>query len=519
MSSSKNSKDLNVEVDLTKKRIDILSFDGGGSRGVMEVKILDDVLRLATIVLKTPETVKYLVKEENDDKEENFLEDRAVRERLINDLRDVKDPIHPAVVYEMIVGTSTGGLIAFGLVGGNKVGKDHHTRKQMSINECIQMYLTKAREIFRKTCSQRFFSQIPGLSSIPLVAYSQDNVKKVLQNQFGDCSLSDLSGEDPLKPVAGAVARKIGKNKDLVLFDTASDYYKSYKAYEVLLATSNAPVYFDTPVKIGDDEFVDGGVGGNCPLAQAIPRAQELFGRDGKHVEIVSVLSIAPPSSSESEIPSNGGLTSWLHYFVNESTNGNAVYNDVVKQHKCDKILFQRLSPRGKSLQSFKLDDVDVQKMLDDMENEKAKDDMFLVDVVATAMVVVFTSVEKVKNEQKTTLTTAAQLAKVAGLAYQSRKEYESAIVSYQTSKRLQEKVGIDFTYFEVSYKIAKCTKKQGNFQLAMNLFKSNVKDLVSQQDDENSYDLLVDNMIEIADCYLATFRYADAEKYLKGNP
>ena len=204
-----------------------------------------------------------------------------------------------------------------------------------------------------------------------------------------------------MKPVAGAIARKIGKNKDLVLFDTASDYYKSYKAYEVLLATSNAPVYFDTPVKIGDDEFVDGGVGGNCPLAQAIPRAQELFGKDGKHVEIVSVLSIAPPSSSESKIPSNGGLTSWLHYFVNESTNGNAVYNDVVKQHRWDKILFQRLSPRGKSLQSFKLDDVDVQKMLDDMEKEKAKDDMFLVDVVSTAIVVVFTSVEKVKNEQK----------------------------------------------------------------------------------------------------------------------
>ena len=113
-------------------------------------------------------------------------------------------------------------------------------------------------------------------------------------------------------------------------------------------------------------------------------------------------------------------------------------------------------------------------------------------------------------------MTTAAQLAKVAGLAYQSRKEYESAIVSYQTSKILQEKVGIDFTYLEASYKIAKCTKKQGNFQLAMNLFKSNVKDLVSQQDDENSYDLLVANMIEIADCYLATFRYAEAEKYLK---
>ncbi|XP_046840315.1 uncharacterized protein LOC124434459 isoform X2 [Xenia sp. Carnegie-2017] len=502
-------------MDSTEKWIDILSFDGGGSRGVMELKILDDVLRLATIVLKTPETVNYLVQEENDESEVNFLEDRDVRESLINDLRKVQDPIHPTDVYDMIVGTSTGGLIAFGLVGGNKVGNNHHKRERMTVEECIQMYLTKTREIFRKTWSHWFYSYIPLLSKIPLLAYSQGNVEKALEDQFGDCSLCDLGGVDPLKNVAGAVARRLGRNGDLVLFDTASEDYKNYKAYKVLLASSNAPICFDTPVDIGDDKFVDGGVGGNCPLKQAIPRAKKLFGKDGKHVKIVSVLSIAPPLPLESAIDSNSGFESWVKYFVNESTDGNAVYNDVVKQHRWNKILFQRLSPRGRSLQSFELDDVDVQKMLDDMENERAEDDMFLVDVVAIAMVVVFTSVEKVKNEQKTTLTIAAQLAKVAGLAYQSRKEYESAIVSYKTSKRLQEKVGIDFTYFEVSYNIAKCTKEQGKFQWAMNLFKSNVKILVGHQGDKKIYDILVDTLIEIADCYVATFRYVDAEEYL----
>ncbi|XP_046840655.1 uncharacterized protein LOC124434790 [Xenia sp. Carnegie-2017] len=503
-------------MDLTKKRIDILSFDGGGSRGVMELKILDDVLRLATIVLKTPETVKYLVKEENDEKEENFLEDRAVRERLINDLRDVKDPIHPAEVYEMIVGTSTGALIAFGLVGGNKVGNNHRKRERMTVEECIQMYLTKTREIFRKTWSHWFYSYIPLLSKIPLLTYSQGNVEKALEDQFGDCILSDLGGVGPLKNVAGAVARKLGEKGDLVLFDTASEDYNNYKAYEVLLASSNAPIYFNTPVDIGNDKFVDGGVGGNCPLKQAIPRAQKHFGKDGKDVKIVSVLSIAPPLHLESAIDSNTGFESWVNYFVKESTDGNAVYNDVVKQHRWNKTLFQRLSPRGESLKKFKLDEIDVQKMLDYMKKEKAEDDMFLVDVVATAMVVVFTSVKKVKNEQKTTLTTAARLAKVAGLAYESRKEYESAIVSYETSKRLQKKVGIDFTYFEVSYKIAKCMKKQGRFQLAMKSFKSNVNILVGHQGDKKIDDILVDTLIEIADCYLATFRYADAEEYLE---
>lgn len=74
----------------TSKKINILSFDGGGSRGVMELKILDDVLPLTTIVLKNPETVDYLANEDKNESKVNFLKDRPVRERLINDLKAVK---------------------------------------------------------------------------------------------------------------------------------------------------------------------------------------------------------------------------------------------------------------------------------------------------------------------------------------------------------------------------------------------------------------------------------------------
>ena len=34
------------------------------------------------------------------------------------------------------------------------------------------------------------------------------------------------------------------------------------------MATGDAPIYFEGPVKIGDRFYVDGGVGGNCPLKQ-----------------------------------------------------------------------------------------------------------------------------------------------------------------------------------------------------------------------------------------------------------
>ena len=37
---------------------------------------------------------------------------------------------------------------------------------------------------------------------------------------------------------------------------------------QALMATSDAPVYFAGPVSIGEKHYVDGGVGGNCPLKQ-----------------------------------------------------------------------------------------------------------------------------------------------------------------------------------------------------------------------------------------------------------
>ncbi|XP_046840098.1 uncharacterized protein LOC124434260 [Xenia sp. Carnegie-2017] len=277
----------------TKNSIEILSFDGGGSRGVMALKILDDVFRLATIVLRNPETVEYLVNEESKEQKKHFLEDLDSRKRLIKNLKAVKDPIHPAHVYDMIVGTSIGGLISFGLVGGKRVGKDHHERKAMTITECIEMYLTKAKIIFKKTWIIRFFYFISKFLKIPLIPYPQANIKKMLKDQFGDCYLNDFRKNNDSSSVVGAVAKKVDPHEDIVLFDTANEDQKNYKAYEILLATSNAPVYFETPVTIGDSKYIDGGIGANCPLKQAIPRAKEIFEEDDEHKKLVSVLSIA----------------------------------------------------------------------------------------------------------------------------------------------------------------------------------------------------------------------------------
>ena len=471
----------------------------------MEVSILSDVMRLATIVWQEPKRVSYLTESwekvlESADvlKNLNVLKDKAIREKLVNDLANVSSPLYPTKIYDMIVGTSTGALVAFGLVGGNE--KDGE-RVPMTLQECIDMYLEKTKKIFSNSGAHWFISHLPGCGGTPMTTYPQDNVKNVLVEQFGESCLVDFEKSKSVTSVAGAVARQIGEKEELVLFDTRNESYKFYKTHQVLLASSNAPIYFETPVRIRKKEFVDGGVGGNCPLVQAIPRANEIFADKAKQ-KITSALSIAPPSPKKSHIPHHFQIKYWLNYFVNQSTDGYAVYKDAERRYKkkinalrvsprgesltgnkqtegdaeskdaeqgFNKINFRRFSPRGESLKDFKLDEIDAQKMLDAVNDERLNNDMFLVDVISTAAVVVDTYFGKAKEgPEVTTAKMGAQLAQMAGDIYADQLEYELALNSYDTSISLWQKVTNEDTndvIVEIYDNIATCLREQGKYQ------------------------------------------------------
>ena len=92
----------------------------------------------------------------------------------------------------------------------------------------------------------------------------------------------------------GAVVRKVDSStSDPESFDTLEIFVTGpplrFKVKDVLQASSAAPTYFPS-VSIGFSKYIDGGVGGNCPLLKAIPKAKELYPKS----QLVSTLSIAP---------------------------------------------------------------------------------------------------------------------------------------------------------------------------------------------------------------------------------
>ena len=79
----------------SKKPINVLAFDGGGSRGIMEVMIADDLMRMFTLMYKEPLKLQSLVMELRTRNES--------RMELRNKLQSVV-PIHPKDVFDMIAG-------------------------------------------------------------------------------------------------------------------------------------------------------------------------------------------------------------------------------------------------------------------------------------------------------------------------------------------------------------------------------------------------------------------------------
>lgn len=352
-----------------RKTASILSLDGGGSRGVMECVVLDAIYNMATLILEHPDkmpSVQDLLKRAKDEEEKAAGQDFefTFKQELEN---AVAKPMHPKETCDMIVGTSTGGLISYALLAGNK-GDNGHKRQSMTVQEVIGFYRDETKPMF----SESVWGWSPTELTVSAILrsynfygpYPQTHLKRVLERVYEDTCLKDIDDDC----IAGCVAKSVcTQEEELKFFNTVSLADRNLKISEVLLATCDAPVYFKGPTKVGDRKFVDGGVGGNCPLKQAIPAAMDLMG----YSLDLFIISLAPPRPVKTEIPS-GNLTEvayWLGYFPSQVTDGEMIYNEVKAEFtKLQRARFYRLAPRGEKLQGYSMDETNVDAMVKDTE-------------------------------------------------------------------------------------------------------------------------------------------------------
>lgn len=181
---------------------------------------------------------------------------------------------HVARHFDLIVGTSTGGIIALGLGLG------------LSATEILGFYEQYGPQIFK----QRTF--VSRLRHLVLAKYSDTALRQALESTFGDRKL----GESKRRLIIPSLNLDTG---EAYLYKTAHHrrFERDFKesAVTIALATSAAPTYFPTHQADGGRAFVDGGLWANNPTAVAAIEAVATLEWEPKSIRILSLgCSTAP---------------------------------------------------------------------------------------------------------------------------------------------------------------------------------------------------------------------------------
>lgn len=174
--------------------------------------------------------------------------------------------------FDMLAGTSTGGIIALGLLAG------------IPARELADLYIKRGAEIFSHADPLRGAVR-PRYSAAPLMS--------LLRTLLGETWLSETKGPEVLIPSfccnpRGAwffkswKARNTSPSPD----DVPADL--DFKLWQIALATSAAETYFPTAEiesKSGKRMyFMDGGTHSNNPAVAALASAINLWGLDDIHI-------------------------------------------------------------------------------------------------------------------------------------------------------------------------------------------------------------------------------------------
>lgn len=203
-----------------KKPVVLLSLEGGGTRGIGSVKILQFIF-----------------------------------EELAKELGRVVIPVE---VFDLFGGTSVGGIISLMLASGK------------TLEDCYNLFWEHSKTIF----SDAWFGWPPRYGGYLWKSkYASHGLETVLKQTFGEAPLSDIQ-----KPVF-VTTYCPGKNQFFLLDSQDSTQFPNTTIAQAARATTAAPTYFSSPPLITSTQETlyvqDGGVGANDPGQQVLAEAKK----------------------------------------------------------------------------------------------------------------------------------------------------------------------------------------------------------------------------------------------------
>ena len=206
----------------------ILSIDGGGILGLLPCKILAEL-------------------------ERRFLNGEPIGKH-----------------FDLLVGTSTGGIIALGL--GQEKSAEHISK----------LYTERGRSIFPGNRLIRMYNMWVRLRKAP---YSRENLEAELQKEFGEETFGSAS-------VATCIPAFEGHYGETFVFKTPHhrDYKMDWseKLVDIGLSTAAAPTFFPAVERNGYI-FADGGIWANNPAMIGVVEALSCFDIERTQIRLLSL--------------------------------------------------------------------------------------------------------------------------------------------------------------------------------------------------------------------------------------
>jgi len=276
---------------MENKTFKILSIDGGGIKGLYSASIL------ASLELKTGKSITD----------------------------------H----FDMICGTSTGGLIAIGLANG------------MSAKSLVDLYMTKGSLIF-PTSNNRFVRSFQNsYKSLKQIFFSNKHsvkpLKRILEDLFGDKTMNDATNllcipSFNLTNGQPKVFKKSGSQTELFVDN-------NIKLVDIALATSAAPSYY--PVHEHNNFlYTDGGVWANNPSLCGLLEAIDYYVGEGKEFDdfsILSISSITNPNGWVSTSNKSKSIIGWKEKMFQTVLDGQSYFTDYFLLK-----IVPKINPKGK---------------------------------------------------------------------------------------------------------------------------------------------------------------------------
>lgn len=266
-----------------KERFQILSLDGGGLKGIFTASFLNAI-------------------------------EKNTNTNICNH-------------FDLITGTSTGGIIAIALGLG------------FSSKQILDFYISEGTNIF--PAQETLNRIIYGIKHIFIRKYSETDLEEALKLFFGN----HLIGESKKRLIIPAFNSACG---DVYIYKTAhhKDLKVDYKepAWKVARATSAAPTFFSSFVNDGGIRLIDGGIWANNPCMVAI---SEALGYLKCKQENIALLSIGTTQNliSSSRIHVNGGLLPWSTKSIEFLMHGQVISAEKQAYHILGDKNFLRINP------------------------------------------------------------------------------------------------------------------------------------------------------------------------------